>query len=114
MSVVCKNHYTMNKRLVCWGAAATIVVWLLLWAVLRLTWVGQSHNAFGLAIATILTLLGFPIRLYVVLFLGENGSWPLPLLALLLLISGVVWGLVLERGVALFSRTNRMERAAKI
>ena len=96
----------MNKKLIGLVSAAVIAAILLLWTVLRLSPIGQSHNLVSDTIAVVTSLLALPMRLYVVFILGEKGSWSLPMLILLLGLSGVMWGVIVERIVWIFSARN--------
>lgn len=93
----------INKRLLIGtstGVAAAIVVLQLL---LRHSALG-GNGVIGPAIAILLTILALPMRLYVLLALGENGSWSLPVAIILLMVSGLLWGIITERVVFLLSK----------
>ena len=94
----------MNKKLFIWVFVAVVACILLLWTVLRHSPFGQSHNFANDAMGVLLTLLALPMRLYVVFFSGENGHWSLPVLILLLALSGLMWGLIVERMVWMISK----------
>jgi hypothetical protein len=94
----------MNKKIIARVSAVAIACILLLWTVLRHSPFGQAHNFANDTIEIMLSLLGLPVRLYVIFVLGENGSWSLPVLVLLLLLSGLMWGVIVERVVCLFSK----------
>ena len=94
----------MNKKLIGLVSAAVIAAILSLWTILRLSPIGQSHNLVSDAIAILTSLLALPMRLYVVFILGEKGSWSLPVLILLLGLSGVMWGIIVERVVWVMSK----------
>jgi hypothetical protein len=94
----------MNKKLIGLVSAAVIAAILLLWTILRLSPIGQSHNLVSDAIAILTSLLALPMRLYVVFIQGEKGSWSLPVLILLLGLSGVMWGIIVERVVWVMSK----------
>ena len=97
----------MNKQLIAWVSVAVMVAILLLFAVLRLSPLGQSHNFVSDTIGVVLGLLALPMRLYVIFISGENGHWSLPLLILFLGLSGLMWGIVVERVVSVFARLNK-------
>ena len=93
----------MNKKLIASVSVAVMAGILLLWTVLRHSPFGTTHNFGNDAIAIILSVLALPMRLYVIFVSGENGHWSLPILILLLALSGLLWGLAVERVVWLFS-----------
>jgi hypothetical protein len=93
----------VNKKLL-FGVSMTVVVAILvLLALLRLTPLGENRIV-GLVIALLLTIFALPMRLYVIFVLGENSSWPLPLLILFLALSGLMWGIIVERVAYLLSK----------
>jgi hypothetical protein len=94
----------MNKKLIGLVSAGVIGAVLLLWAILRLTPIGQSHNLVSDTIAVVSSLLALPMRLYVVFVIGEKGSWSLPVLILFLGLSGLMWGVVVERVIWVLSK----------
>jgi len=94
----------MNKKLIAWVSVAVVAVTLLLWTVLRHSPFGDSHNFGNDTIGVLLSLLGLPMRLYVIYVPGENSSWSLPVLILMLGLSGLMWGLIVERVVWIFSK----------
>jgi len=94
---------SMNKKLIASVSVAVMAGILLLWTVLRHSPFGTTHNFGNDAIAIILSVLALPMRLYVIFVSGENGHWSLPILILLLALSGLLWGLAVERVVWLFS-----------
>jgi hypothetical protein len=53
-------------------------------------------------------VLAFPMKLYVILFMGENRSWSLPTLAILLTLSGLFWGFLVERVVSTLSQRKSL------
>ena len=93
----------MNKKLIAWVGVSVMVAIIALWSVLRLPSIGNSHNALSALVQIPLLVLAFPMRLYVIYFLGENGSWSLPTLAILLTLSGMFWGFIVERVVSAVS-----------
>jgi hypothetical protein len=96
----------MNKKLITLVSAAVIAAILSLWAILRLSSIGQSHSLMSDAIAVTSSLLALPLRLYVLFVLGEDGhwtGWSLALLPLLLGLSGLMWGIIVERVTWMFS-----------
>lgn len=95
----------MNKRIFLLAILSVIAADLILWAVLRLSPAAQNDGLLSSMLQTGLSILGFPVRLYVIFVLGENGSWGvfgLPILILLLLTSGLLWGFFIERAYGLF------------
>jgi hypothetical protein len=95
----------VNKKLFVFGSAISVALLILLWTVLRLTWVGQSPNPLGLLVGTVLAVLAFPLRLYVIFVMGENGSWPIPVLIAFLILTGLFWGFLVERATAIWKRS---------
>ena len=105
ISSFCKNiGIHMNKKLVAWVFVAVVAGILLLWTLLRHSLFGQSHNLANDTIGVMLALLALPMRLYVIFISGENGHWSLPVLILFLGLSGLMWGLIVERIVWMFSK----------
>lgn len=94
----------MNKRLIAWVSVAVVAGILLLWTLLRYSSFGQSHNLANDTIGVMLALLALPMRLYVIFISGENGHWSLPVLILFLALSGLMWGLIVERVVWMLSK----------
>jgi hypothetical protein len=94
----------MNKKLIALVSVAVVAGILLLWTVLRHSPFGQSHNFGNDTIGIMLALLALPMRLYVIFVSGENGSWSLPVLILFLGLSGLMWGLIVERVVWMLSK----------
>jgi hypothetical protein len=94
----------MNKKLIAWVPIAVVSGILLLWTFLRHSPFGQSHNLANDAIGVMLALLALPMRLYVIFVSGENGHWSLPVLILFLGLSGLMWGLIVERVVWMLSK----------
>jgi putative flippase GtrA len=99
----------MNKKLIAWVSVAVVAGILLLWTVLRHSPFGDSHNFGNDSIAIMLSLLGLPMRLYVIFVLGENSHWSLPVLFLMLALSGLMWGFIVERAVWFFSRRKHAQ-----
>jgi len=95
----------MNKKLLALFSLGVMLAIIALWSIFRIPSVGNGNSAFSLAIKAILLILAFPMKLYVDFVQGQ-GSWPRPLLILFLAISGLIWGIVLERLVALFSASK--------
>jgi hypothetical protein len=90
----------MNKRIFVFALLLVVTADLILWTVLRLSPTVHHNGLLSLLVQAALTILGFPVRLYVMFVLGENGSWGLsglPILIGLLLISGALWGFAIER-----------------
>jgi hypothetical protein len=98
----------MNKKLIAWVSVAVVAGILLLWTVLRHSPFGQSHNLGNDTIGIMLALLALPMRLYVIFVAGENGSWSsLPLLVLFLGLSGLMWGIIVERVIFVFHKRKK-------
>lgn len=95
----------MNKKLVALFSLGVMLLIIALWSLFRIPSVGNGNSVFTFAIKAILLILAFPLKLYAD-FVQGHGSWPLPLLILFLAISGIIWGIVLERLVAFFSGTK--------
>ena len=97
----------MNKKIITLVSVAVIAAIFLLmaiqWAFDRLMPFGQSHND---TIEVVATLLVLPVRLYAFFVYGDHGSWSLPVLILLLALSGLMWGVIVERIVWMFSKRN--------
>src|SRR5215469_13792279 len=100
----------MNKRIIMLVSVAVIPVMSLVsvseWAIGHLLPYGQSHNLAVKAIDVVATLLALPVRLYAFFVYGDHGSWSLPVLILLLAMSCLMWGVITERLVWLFSKRN--------
>ena len=96
----------MNKKLVALFSLGVMLGIVVLWSIFRIPSIGNGNSVFSLAIKAILLILAFPMKLYVDFVQGQHGSWPLPLLILYLALSGLFWGIVMERLVALFSATK--------
>ena len=96
----------MNKKIIALVWVAVIAAILLLLAIGRLTPIGQSHNLVSETIEVAATFLALPVRLYAFFIYGDHGSWSLPVLILLLALSGLMWGVVVERIVWIFSKRN--------
>ena len=79
---------------------------LLLLAIGRLMPIDQPPNLVSGTIEVVATLLALPVRLYAFFIYGDHGSWSLPVLILLLAMSGLMWGVVVERIVWIFSKRN--------
>lgn len=101
----------MNKKIITlaslgWVAAMFVVV-AMEWAVGRLFPYGQAHTLAFNSIDALATLLAWPVRLYAFFVYGGHGSWSLPVLISLLALSGLMWGVIAERIVWLFSRRTK-------
>ncbi len=94
----------MNRKIIAWVSLVVVALILLLWAVIRLSPVGHSPGVVSDVLGMLMTVLALPMRWYVVLVLGENGSWSLPVLVLLLALSGLMWGIITERVVWIIRR----------
>ncbi len=68
--------------------------------------IGQSHDLISGFIEAVALCLALPVRLYAFFVYGDHGSWSLPVLILLLALSGLIWGVIVERIVWIYSRLN--------
>jgi hypothetical protein len=96
----------MNKKIIALVSVAVVAAILLLLAIGRLMPIGQPHNLVSETIEVVATLLALPVRLYAFFIYGDHGSWSLPVLILLLAMSGLMWGVIVERIVCIFSKWN--------
>lgn len=100
----------MNKKIVTLVSVAVIPAMFLVavseWAIGRLLPYGQSHTLAVKTIDVVATLLALPVRLYAFFVYGDHGSWSWPVLILLLAMSCLMWGVIVERIAWLFSRRN--------
>ena len=103
----------MNKKIIALVSVAVVAAILLLLAIGQLNhkladWLlaGQSPNLVSQTIEVVATLLALPVRLYAFFVYGDQGSWSLPVLILLLALSGLTWGVIVERIVWIFSKRN--------
>jgi hypothetical protein len=87
----------VNKKLLLGVSLLVMATILLLWGLLRLSPLGQSNTLTCDIISCTLSVLALPMRLYVIFVLGEKGHWSLPLLFFFLALSGLMWGLIVER-----------------
>ena len=95
----------MNKKLVGLFSMGVMLAIIAMWSICRIPSIGNGNSLLSFAIKSVLVILAFPAKLYVELVQG-HGSWSLPLLALFLALSGVIWGVVLERVFARAFRRN--------
>ena len=86
----------VNKRVVVGAGFGAVVLFLLFWTGLRQHWFGE-HSFVQSSVSLALGVLGFPLKLYVMSVTGEHSSWSLPMFLLLLVFTGVFWGLVAAR-----------------
>ena len=96
----------MNKKIIALVSVAVVAAILLLLAIGRLTPIVQSPGLFSEAFEVVATLLALPVRLYAFFIYGDHGSWSFPVLILLLALSGLMWGVIVERIVWIFSKRN--------
>ena len=96
----------MNKKIIALVSVAVVTAIFLLFAIGRLTPIGQSPALVSETIEVVATLLALPVRLYAFFIYGDHGSWSLPVLILLLAMSGLMWGVIVERIVWIFSKRN--------
>jgi hypothetical protein len=100
----------MNKKLLLSVSLVVMAAIILLWGALRLSPLGQSHSLSSEIIIGTLKVLALPMRLYVIFVLGENGHWSPPLLILFLTLSGLMWGLIVERVWTVIARRKSIAR----
>ena len=100
----------MKTKLIALVSVAVIPAMLLVtaieWAIGRFMPYGQAHDLAFKTIDATATLLALPVRLYAFFIYGDHGSWSLPVLILLLAMSCLMWGVIVERIVWLFSKRN--------
>jgi len=101
----------MNKKIIALVSIAVVAAILLLLAIGQLNhkladWLlaGQSPNLVSQTIEVVATLLALPVRLYAFFVYHDRGSWSLPVLILLLAMSCLMWGVIVERLFWLFSK----------
>jgi hypothetical protein len=87
-------------------SVAVIAAILLLLGIGKLTPIDQAPSLVLGAMEVVATLLALPVRLYAFFIYHDHGSWSLPVLILLLAMSGLMWGLIVERTVWLLSKRN--------
>jgi inner membrane protein involved in colicin E2 resistance len=85
-----------NKKVVGGAGFCAILLFLLLWTGLRQHWFGENPLVQS-SVALAIGVLGFPLKLYVMSVRGEHASWSLPMFVLLLVFTGVFWGLLVAR-----------------
>ncbi len=90
----------INKRLFIETSTTVVVAIVVLQLLLRHSALG-GNSVIDPLIAILLTIMALPMRLYVLLRLGENGSWSLAVAILLLMLSGLLWGIITERVIFL-------------
>lgn len=96
----------MNKKLLAIAWVVVVIAILALWGLLRLTPLGDSHGLASSIVGATLCLLALPLWLYVMLVLGENGHWSLPVLLFFLVLSGFMWGVIVERVAFLLGKRS--------
>jgi hypothetical protein len=96
----------MNTKIITLVSVTMVAAILLLLAIGRLMPVVESHNLVSDTIEVVATLLALPVRLSAFFIYGDNRSWSLPVLILLLALSGLMWGVIVERIVWIFSRRS--------
>jgi hypothetical protein len=109
----------MNKKIITFVSLAVIATIFLLmaiqWGIDRVKaveWIGylmpidQSHRLVSVTIELVVSLLALPARVYAFFIYGDHGSWSLPVLISLLALSGLMWGVIVERTVWIFSQRN--------
>jgi hypothetical protein len=96
----------MNKKIITFVSGAVIgAVFLLMaiqWAIDRL--MPNGHNFVSRTIDAVAALLLLPVRLYAFFIYGDHGSWSVPVLILLLALSCLMWGVIVERIVWILSK----------
>ena len=95
----------INKKLIIGTSAVVVLAIIALQLLLRHSALG-GNSVIGPVIAILLTILALPMRLYVLLVLGGNGSWSLPVAIVFLILSGLLWGIITERVSFLLSRKS--------
>ena len=101
----------MNKKIITSVSVAVVaaifVLMAIQWAIDRVMLpFGQAHNSVYNPIEVVATLLALPVRLYAFFVYGDHGSWSLPVLILLLALSGLMCGVIVERIVWMFSKRS--------
>jgi hypothetical protein len=98
----------MNKKIITLVSVAVIGAMFLLmaiqWATDRL--MPNGNNLVSNTIEVMATLLLLPVRLYAFFVYSDHGSWPLPVLILLLAFTCLMWGVIVERIVWILSKRN--------
>lgn len=94
----------MNRKIIAYTAAIVIGLIILTWTLIRTTALGHLEGTSSLILQVFLLVLAFPLRLYVVLFMSTNDSWSLPILACMLLLTGIFWGVIVERAAHLLKK----------
>jgi hypothetical protein len=95
----------MNKKIITLVSVAVIAAIFFLWAIGRL--MPNGNNLVSDTIEVMATLLALPVRLYAFFIYGDHGSWSMPVLILLLALSGLMWGVIVERIFWIFSKQNK-------
>ena len=95
----------MNKKIITSVSVAVVVTILMLLDIGRLMPVDRSPRLVSFIIEVVASVLALPVRLYA-FFIYDRGSWSLPVLVLLLAMSGLMWGVIVERIVWIFSKRN--------
>jgi hypothetical protein len=99
----------MNKKLAALFSLGVMLAIIALWSIFRIPSIGKGNTLLSFAIKTILLILAFPMKLYADLVQG-HGSWPIPLLVVFVALSGFIWGIILERLVAVASKAKSRKR----
>lgn len=91
----------MNKKIIGLVSVAWIVAIFFISAVEliigRLLPYGQSHNLAVQTVDVVASLLALPVRLYASFTYHGHGAWSVPVLILLLAMSCLMWGVIVER-----------------
>lgn len=101
--------WPMNKRIFLFASLCIVAADLIMWTLLRMSPTVHDNGMLSSFVQIFLTVFGLPVRLYVALVLGENGSWGiagLPILVALVMASGALWGFIIERAWYFFKRTR--------
>lgn len=101
-----KHTENMDKKLITLVSFAVIAAIFLLLGLGRLMPVDQSQNLVSAIIEVVASVLALPVRLYAFFIYGDHGSWSLPVLSLVLALSGLMWGVIVERIVWILSKLN--------
>jgi hypothetical protein len=86
--------------LVCVAVGAGIAI-LVLQAIARSSTVGSGESVLPVTVQAVLSILQWPMRCYVVGYLGALDPWSLPSLKVLLM-NGLIRGIFIERIVSMF------------
>ena len=104
----------MNKKIIALVSVSVIAAIFVLMdigrQIERLMPPEQSHNLVSATLEVVASVLALPVRLYAYFIYGDHGSWSLPVLSLLLGLSGLMWGVIVERIVHALHRRAQLRR----